>query len=171
MSFQTHILQARLFSLVLMIGWGIYVLASWIKSKCPLYVCLTHAVSSDIRQSTAMPPPAGASLHAQAKLLWILWILWIQSFTEWDAGDYCWSFFKRSVSDKSHITIPVSHDRDLLLSFFHVYWRFQVILWEWLQHSYWIISMGMYILHLESLLYFQLFAQHAWCCISKVAAF
>lgn len=99
-----------------------------------------------MRQSTAMPPSAGASLHTQTKLLWILWILWIQSFTEWDAGDYCWSFCERSVSDKSHITIPVSHGRDPLLSFFHVYWRFQVILWEWLQHSYRIISVAMYIL-------------------------
>lgn len=43
------------------------------------------------------------------------------------------------------MSIMISHDRDPL-SFFHIYWRHQVILWEWLQHSYWIISIGMYIL-------------------------
>lgn len=92
-------------------------LASWRKSKCPLYVCLAHAVSSDMRQSTAMPPPAGASLHQlkpsnfeSSPLLNEMLVIIAEAFVRVQV-------VKNPIQG---ISIMISHDRDPLSSF-HIY--------------------------------------------------
>lgn len=67
-----------------------------------------------MRQSTAMPPPVGASLHAQAKRFCI------QPFTEWDAGDYCSSFYEKSVSDKGSLSWYPLIEIPCCLFFIHI---------------------------------------------------